>query len=135
MEHEDKPHLCPYLGCTKQTNRKSNTIFEELKGEYQHWLICWPGHRSFSGCSFYKYISKYSRVWDERRTNPGTSSDCGPLFINSKVTNYEFTTKIFQNTNGRKILDWSCPHPDYHPTEPFTDKTDGFYGVATCSNI
>ena len=124
MEQEDNPYLCPSLGQVKQRNRKSNTIFEELKGEHQHWLIWWPENHSFSGCTFYKY----SQLWDKRRNDPATHSDCGPLFINYKVTNYEFTTTIFQNRSGRKILNWSRPHPDYH-------KTDGFYGVAAYNNI
>ena len=130
MEHEDKPYLSPSLGQVKI----SKTIHEQLKGKHQHWLIWWTGHHLFSSCSFYKYISKYSRQWDERRTNPTTYSNSGPLFINYKA-NYKFSTTIFQNANGRKILDWSCSHPDYRPKDPFTDKTNGFYRVATSSNI
>ena len=129
--HEDKPHLCPSLGHMKQTNRKSQTIFEELQGEHQHWLIWCPENHPFSGCAFYTFISKYSKEWDKRRTDPATYSDCRPLFINYKISNYEFTARIFWNRNGRKILDWSHPCPDYQPTEPFMDKTDGFYEIAT----
>ena len=130
MEHEDKPYLCPSLRQVK----KSKTIHEKLKGKHQHWLIWWTGHHPFSSCGFYKYISKYSRQWDERRTKPTTYSDSGPLFINYKPI-YKFSTTIFQNANGRKILDWSHCRPDYHPKDPFTDKIHAFYGVATCSNI
>ena len=121
MEHENRTNLCPSFGYLRKTNRRLKTISKELQGKHQHWLIWWPGKHPFSASALYKFISKYSIEWD-RRLTPETYCNCGPLFINYKILNYKFTTTIFCNSNGRKILDWSHLNPDLQPTEPLVEK-------------
>ena len=131
MEHENKPTLCPSYGYTKQTNQRSKSISEPINEDHWHWLIWWSDNYSFLATGFYKFISKYSIQWNERRTNTETKN-WGPLLVNYKILNYEFTSTIFCNGNGRKIFDWSPPRPDYKPTLPTEQNTDGFYSIATC---
>ena len=69
-----------------------------------------------------------------KKNQSRNKEDCGPLFVNYKILNYEFTSTIFCNGNGRKFLDWSRPCSHYKPTPPTEENTDRFYGIATCDN-
>ena len=107
MEHKNKETFCPFFDWTRVSCRWKNTA-ELAKVEHQHWFIWWSAENQFTGSSFYKYISKY-------RDNFKLENYSGPAFITFNIPSYNFVTKIFRNTEGRKILNWNHPHPNYQP--------------------
>ena len=123
MEHKNKETFCPFFDWTKVSYRWKNAM-EIAKVEHQHWLIWWSGNNRFTGSSFYTYISKY-------RDDFKLENYSGPPFITFNIPSYDFVTKIFQNTEGRKILNWSHTHPNYQP-KPVIKPLQEFHGITRC---